>query len=374
MRYTPFELERWASTYEHRVGFNLSESGVHPLTPAELLELAGASADTLLDTRLGYGQSNGSDLLRDRIAGLYPGSTDSNVLVTIGGIEANFTAMWHFLTPGGKAAVMLPNYMQVPGLLRSFGADVAPFHLIAENGWQPDLDELDTRLKEGADFILVTNPCNPTGSTLTDESRDGIIELAARHGAWIMADEVYSGAELAGGDPTPSLWGSYDRIVATNSLSKAYGLPGLRLGWIMAPAEHVEDLWGRKDYTSISPPSLSDALACVALDPQVRPKVLERTRGICRKNLATVTDWMDSRDGEFTYRAPDAGAICFPSYAAEIDSVDLAERIRTEADVLVIPGAHFGVERSLRIGYGPPTDVLQEGLERMGAVFDGLRS
>ena len=102
MRYTPFELERWASAYEHRVGFNLSESGVHPLTPSELLALAGDSIDSLGDMRLGYGQSNGSDLLRDRIAKLYEGATEANVLVTIGGIEANFTAMWHFLTPGGR--------------------------------------------------------------------------------------------------------------------------------------------------------------------------------------------------------------------------------------------------------------------------------
>jgi aspartate/methionine/tyrosine aminotransferase len=372
MRYSPFDLERWASTYEHRVAFNLSESGVHPMTPSELLALAGESIDSLAETRLGYGQSNGSDLLRDRIADLYPGATEANVLVTIGGIEANFTAMWHFLSPGGKATVMLPNYMQVPGLLQSFGAEVVPFHLVEANGWQPDLDELETHLRAGADFILVTNPCNPTGSILTDESRSGILALAAQHGAWILADEVYSGAELAGGDPTPTLWGSYDRIVATNSLSKAYGLPGLRLGWIVAPTERVEDLWGRKDYTSISPPSLSDSLACVALDPVTRPRVLERTRDICRKNLSVLTDWMDARVGQFTYRPPDAGAICFPHYTAEIDSLELADRLRTDADVLVIPGTHFGVDQALRIGYGPPEEELREGLERMGRVFDDL--
>jgi aspartate/methionine/tyrosine aminotransferase len=372
MKYTPFELERWASTHEHRVGYNLSESGVHPLTPGELLALADRPVDSLVDTHLGYGQSNGSDLLRDLIAGLYPGATEANVLVTIGGIEANFTAIWHFLSPGGKAAVMLPNYMQSPGLLRSFGSEAAPFHLREADGWQPDLDELETRLKAGAELILVTNPCNPTGSVLTDESRNGILELAARHEAWILADEVYSGAELAGGDPTPTFWGSYPRVVATNSLSKAYGLPGLRLGWIMAPAERIEDLWGRKDYTSISPPSLSDSLACVALDPHTRPQVLERTRAICRKNLSTLTEWMDGRERQFTYRPPDAGAICFPHYTAEIGSLELAERLRTEADVLVIPGAHFGVEHALRIGYGPPAEELEEGLTRMGQIFDTL--
>jgi len=373
MRYTPFELERWASTWEHRVGNNLSESGVHPLTPAELLGLAEVDAGELLETRLGYGQSNGSDVLRARIAALYDGATEANVLVTIGGIEANFTAMWHFLEPGETAAVMLPAYMQVPGLLESFGAEVAPFELRRKDDWQPDLDQLEGHLKAGARVILVTNPSNPTGSVLSDASRAGIVALAEQHGAWILADEVYSGAELAEVAPTPSLWGSTERVICTSSLSKAYGLPGLRLGWIMAPEELVDDLWGRTDYTSISPPSLSDALACVALHAETRPKVLERTRGICRRNWGAVAEWMEA-DGRISARAPDAGAICFAEYDADIDSLELAERLRVEADTLIIPGAHFGIERHMRIGYGPPFVELEKGLEGIGRVLDQITS
>jgi aspartate/methionine/tyrosine aminotransferase len=140
----------------------------------------------------------------------------------------------------------------------------------------------------------------------------------------------------------------------------------------VAPSENIEDLWGRRDYTSISPPSLSDSLACVALAPETRPRVLERTRGICRENLGLLTDWMDAREGPFRYRRPDAGAICFPQYSAESDSLELADRLRVQADVLVIPGAHFGVEGALRIGYGPPAEELQEGLRRIGEVLDTL--
>ena len=127
MKYHPFAMERWQSTYEHRVRFNLSESGVHPLSVTELLSLADLDPDTL-DVRLGYGQSNGSDDLRQLIADLYTGATEASVLVTTGGAEANFTAFWELMEPGTSVAVMLPNYMQIPGLLESFGAHIHPFH------------------------------------------------------------------------------------------------------------------------------------------------------------------------------------------------------------------------------------------------------
>ncbi|MSR36236.1 MAG: aminotransferase class I/II-fold pyridoxal phosphate-dependent enzyme, partial [Gemmatimonadetes bacterium] len=164
VRYRPFLMERWQSTWEHRVRFNLSESGVHPLTVAELAELSGA--DSLDETRLGYGQSNGSDELRERIAALYPGASEANVLVTAGAAEANFVCAWRLIEPGAAGAVMVPNYRQIAGLLESFGARVLPFPLREESGWEPDLEQLERALAEGARFVLVTNPNNPTGRAL----------------------------------------------------------------------------------------------------------------------------------------------------------------------------------------------------------------
>ncbi|HIF22989.1 MAG TPA: aminotransferase class I/II-fold pyridoxal phosphate-dependent enzyme, partial [Gemmatimonadetes bacterium] len=139
MRYTPFRMERYQSTYEHRVRYNLSESGVHPLTVGELVQIAGIDVP-VNDIRLGYGQSNGSDGLRELIADLYPGATAASVLVTVGGAEANFTCFWHLFESEGKAAIILPTYGQVPGLLESFGSRLSPVQLLERNGWQPDLE------------------------------------------------------------------------------------------------------------------------------------------------------------------------------------------------------------------------------------------
>jgi aspartate/methionine/tyrosine aminotransferase len=370
VKYQPFVMERWQSTYEHRVRFNLSESGVHPLAVAELLSLADLELDAL-DVQLGYGQSNGSDELRVLIADLYPGATDASVLVTTGGAEANITAFWQVMEPGSSAAVMLPNYMQIPGLIESFGARIHPFHLVEENGWQPDLNELEDGLRAGARFILITNPNNPTGAVLDDASVSGIVSLADRHGAWILADEVYRGAELDGPE-TPSFWGRTDRVLVTNSLSKAYGLPGLRIGWVIGPTDMMESLWGRTDYTTIAPASLSDTLARVALQPATRAKILARTRAILTRNFALLKRWMDGQAGRFVYRPPDAGAICYARYHSSINSTEFAETLRTEMDLLVVPGDHFGMDRYLRLGFGPPAPELEAALERMGAAFDAV--
>ncbi len=368
VRYTPFRMERWQSTYEHRVRYNLSESAVHPLTVGELFDIAGEERGTD-QIELGYGQSNGSDQLRERIASLYSGASEDSVLVTIGGAEANFTCFWHLFESQGKAAVMLPTYGQVPGLIESFDNRILPVNLVEEEGWQPDLSELEVALNEGARFVIITHPNNPTGAALSRDSMRAIAELTEQHGAWIMSDEVYQGAETSG-EISSSFWGCHDRVLITNSMSKAYGMPGLRLGWIVGPPDLVTELWGRTDYTSIAPPTLSDTLACMALEPTTRARILDRTGEITRANLGLLEKWMATQEGRFTYRPPDAGAFCFTRYSANINSTEFAEKLRVEKDVLVVPGDHFGMDHYLRLGFGVPEEILLEALNLLEEAFD----
>jgi aspartate/methionine/tyrosine aminotransferase len=373
----PFVMERWQSTWEHRVRHNLSESGVHPLSTRELLELAGAEgADLeagLLDLRQGYGQSNGSEELRARIAALYPGGDPAAVLVTVGGAEANFVALWRLLHEGDEWAAIVPTYMQVPGLVRNFGGTLHPVHLREEEGWQPDPDEVEAAFRAGARVLLVTNPNNPSGAVLDPDRMEAISAHAANHDAWIVADEVYAGAEVSGPE-TPSFYGRHSRVVCTHSLSKAYGLPGLRVGWTISTPELAEELWSRTDYTTITPATLSDALATLALSPAVRPKILERTRGIIRANRDILARWVRMQDDRFSYRPPDAGAIAFLRYRTPVNSSELAERLRVEKDLLVVPGDQFGMDGYVRIGFGPPEAELAAALDRVRDLFDELEA
>jgi aspartate/methionine/tyrosine aminotransferase len=320
-------MERWQSTYEHRVRYNLSESGVHPLTLSELMSLAQIDPADIL---LGYTQSDGSDLLKTRIAGLFEGAVPENVVATTGGAEANFVVLWRLISEGDRVVVAI-----TPG----------------------------TRL------VVVTNPNNPTGAVLSHEAMDEIVTAAERAGAWLLVDEVYAGAEVAGPE-TPSFWGRYDRVIITGSLSKAYGLPGLRLGWIVGPEEMHEEFWSRKDYTTIAPSALSDPAAAAVLEPAVREEVLRRTRRIISGNLEILTAWLDAHGTLFRYVPPSAGAICYLRYVLDVNSSELAEALRVEKDVLVVPGDHFGMDRYLRIGFGNPAAELEEALGRIAELVE----
>lgn len=372
MSFQPFAMERWQSTWENRVRFNLSESGVHPLTAAELVALAGADADAVLRTPLGYSQSNGTEPLRTAIAALYRGATVDHVTVTNGSAESNYAICWHLLAPGDRVVLMLPNYMQTWGLAHAFGADIWPFRLREDEGWQPDLDEVDAAIGPGTKLVVVTNPNNPTGAVLGEAAMRHIAARAEAVGAWVLADEVYQGAEREG-PPTASFWGRGERVIVVNGLSKAYGLPGLRLGWCVALPALAAALWSRKDYTSIGPGALSDALATIALRPDVRERILQRTRGIIRANWQVLDAWYRTMGGEFTARPPDAGAISYARYRSDVNSSDLAERLRRDHDVLVVPGDQFEMDRFIRFGFGPPRADLEAALERVAAAFRTLR-
>lgn len=364
MTFYPFELERWQSTWENRVRFNLSESGVHPLSVRELLELAGAAFDPLLDVRLGYSQSNGTDLLRQRIAALYPGANPDHVLVTTGSSEANFVACLRLIGPGDKVAVQAPNYLQTNGLARNFGAQVREYRLRDELDWEPDPDAIAAAIVPGTKLVVVTNPHNPSGHVLSDAARGAIVARAAAVGAWLLADEVYTGAERDG-RTTPSFWGTYERLIVVNGLSKAYGLPGLRIGWIVSAPHLVTDAWARHDYTTIGPSGATDHLATLALDPAVRPRIIARTRQILNTNFPILEAWLESFDGAFTWRPPQAGAICFARHRSPLPGPELVERVRVGQDVLLVPGEHFGLAGYIRFGYGNHREELEAALARV---------
>jgi aspartate/methionine/tyrosine aminotransferase len=370
MRFVTFDLERWQSTWENRVRFNLSESGVHPLTVRELLSLASATADPLLDIRLGYSQSNGTDALRSRIAALYPGASPDQVLVTTGSAEANYVTALRLVEPGDQVAMLLPNYLQLWGHVQNLGASVRPFRLHETRGWAPDPEEIRAAIAPGTKLVVVTNPHNPTGQILDDGMRRAILDRTAEVGAWLLADEVYIGAERDG-RTTASFWGSYDRLVCVSGLSKAYGLPGLRIGWLVGPEALVADAWARHDYTTIGPAGTSDHLATLALEPTVRERLLSRTRAILQRNHPVLEAWLRNFGDTFSWIPPAAGAICFARYRPRVDGAELVERVRTSQNVLLVPGEHFGLPGYIRFGYGNDEAELREAL---AATAAGLRA
>jgi len=368
MSFHPFEMERLMSKWENVVEYNLSESGVHPVTLGALLEMTGGM-ETLLATEINYPQANGLAGLRERIAAMYPGSTPDNIIVTVGCIEANFIALQTLLRAGDEIALMMPNYMQIWGVAKNMGLAVNPLHLREETGWALDPGFAVT---DRTKMIAVCNPNNPTGYILSEQEMDTIVAAAEHCGAWLLADEVYAGAERVREEQTPSFWGRYDKVLAMGSLSKAYGLPGLRIGWAVGPEKMIDDLWARHEYITISAGMLDNHLAAAALASDIRPKLIGRARDYIRRGYPVLQEWMESQDGLFSAVAPQAAAIAFVRYHHDINSVELVERLMREKSVLVIPGDHFGLDHHLRISYGLDHEFLREGLRRIGELFSVL--
>ena len=368
MRIPIFELERVQSIYENTVEFNLTESGFHPYTLRELLE--PDQLEELAGMVIGYGQTNGAIELRKRIAALYPRQTVDNVLVTNGSSEANFIACHTLVEPGDDVIMMVPNYMQIWGIVKEMGAQPKAFHLREDHAWAPDLDELRTLVTPATKMIAVCNPNNPTGATLGESEMREIVEIAETVGAWVYADEVYRGAELDGVE-RPSFAGMYDRALVSGGLSKAYALPGLRVGWLVGPERVVSDSWAYHDYTSITAGILSNRVAEIALSTVVRSTILERNRAILRRNLDLMVEWVQGFGEVFHLIPPRAGGMAYVRYDLNVKSTELADWLRTEHSVFILAGDTFGMDGYFRVGIGAETDYLAAGLERVrGALHD----
>lgn len=362
MQIETFQLERIQSLYENEVELNLTESGVHPYTPRELFTTE--QLDQLLDTRLTYGYTNGLPELRRAVAALYPNANENNILITNGSSEANFIAHWTMLEPGDEIAMMLPNYMQIWGIARSLGAVVKPSHLQESQDWGLNLEELCAAVTPKTRVIVICNPNNPTGAVLSQTDMQHIVDLADSVGAWIYSDEVYRGVELEGPE-TQSFYGMYDRVICAGGLSKAYALPGLRIGWLVGPHEVIERAWSTSDYTTITASIPGNWMAIWALEPEKRWQILNRNRAILRQNLAELQQWIDAHPGLFRFIPPKAGGMAFMGYHLDINSSELSNRLREEKSVFVVAGDCYGMDRYIRIGIGPETEYLLAGLKRM---------
>jgi len=363
MKMETFQMERMQSTWENLVEFDLSESGVRPLTLRELVAM-GFDLDAALDTPLGYSQSDGTPALKAELMKIYPGAQPENIEVTNGTSEANYIVALSLLRADDLCAFEIPNYMQLWGVPRALAREVRTFRLRPDRGWEPDWEEFDRAVAPGARLVYVSNPNNPTGSVLSEGSMKRIVRRCEETGAFLLADEVYLGAELHS-ERTRSFWGMSDRVIVTSGLSKAYGMPGVRIGWIVASANLVAECWTQHDYITICPGKIADAIARTAVRPENRERLYARTRAILTANLPILRDWARSLGPRFTLNEPAAGAICLLKYDAPVPSAEICERIRIKRSVLIVPGAHLGIEGHVRLWLGGRPDYLKEGLRRI---------
>lgn len=376
MKIETFDLERWMTTYEVNVDYDIAESGIYPLSMRELLELeddGGEMLERLLDTRLGYSEAPGSLELRTLLAATYKDTGPENILITTGAIEANFLLFNVLLEPEDHVVAVYPAYQQLYSVPRAIGCDVSLWKLRQEDGFRFDLDELERLVRPNTRLIVINTPHNPTGAVLAPDEVRRVYDLAQSVGATVMSDEAYRWLDLPGGEelagPARDLG---DGAASVGTFSKPFGLPGLRIGWIAAPAEIVAQCWHMRDYISLSPGKLNDALAVLAF--RHREAIRERTRSIVQQNLRTIESWLRDNAQTVRWSRPRGGLLALMEYDLAIPALDLANRLAEEYSVMLAPGSAFGYEHHLRVGVGQTPEVFRAGLERAGACFADLQA
>ncbi len=367
-----FELENWQSAYEQTVRFNLADSTLEPVRLRELLDDPD-ELDQLLDTALYYPEVNGERSLREVIASLYPrGVGADDVLVTIGASEANAAVVDALCGLGDEVIVMQPGYQQVWGLATNNGCVVREFPLDPDDGWRPDLDALASLANEATTLIYVCNPNNPSGYVLTEDEIVRIVDIAKSCDAWILADEVYHGSERAANKNAATFVGRYDKVIGVNSMSKTYGLSGLRIGWAVARPDMIEQLWRRHEYAAIATGRIDNALARLALSEPRRSTLLKRNRESMNRGWEVLGDWAEENADLLSVHEPEATGLAFVRYHLDAPSIEVGHAIRDDASVLVCPGVFFGIEGHLRVNFGFGVDYVRDALTRVTPVLRKL--
>jgi aspartate/methionine/tyrosine aminotransferase len=367
MKIAPFRIEDYFGKYEFTAKYLLSSSDAESRTIADLLSLEPGAQEKLLQHWCGYTESPGAPWLRGTIAGSYHGMQAANVLVTAAAEEAIFVFYESLVEPGDHVIVETPCYESAWTLPVSAGADVSAWKRKAENGWAHDLGALEAQIRPNTKVIYINTPHNPTGLLMPRDVLQGVLDLAGRKGIYVFCDEVYRGLEHDPATRLPAGCELYERAVGLGSMSKVYGLPGLRLGWLVSrDAAILKKCLDLKMYTTICSPAPSEFLTDLAV--RHRETILERNRQIVLRNLQQLSAFLQRRSRVFTWTKPNASPIGFVQWHLDGDVYAFCEKVVAESGVLLLPGSIYDEPRHIRFGFGRKN--MPEALAQLDGWLD----
>ena len=368
MEIRDFQLERYFARYEFRIPHHLSAADCETRSVVELLELAGVAPEELLELRLGYTESQGDPGLRAAIAEFYPRCTADDVVVATAAEEAIFVAMHALLRPGERVVVQTPCYQSLFDVARSIGCDVVGWPLVeTEEGWQADLDALAELLTAETHLLVVNAPHNPTGHQPTRTERAELIALARERGVRLFSDEMYRGLAPTDELELAPAAAEDERALSLWGMSKTFGLPGLRTGWLVCRDRDVLDEIQRvKDFTTICGSAPSELLARVALS--CADAIIGQQRELIAANARRMQHFVERYRDLMVWHAPQAGPVGL-ARLAEGSATEFCDRMREAADVLLVPSVVFDMaDRYLRFGLGRAG--FGAALEQLAAACD----
>ncbi|GAA2340050.1 aminotransferase class I/II-fold pyridoxal phosphate-dependent enzyme [Dactylosporangium salmoneum] len=360
MRPGIFRQEEFFEQYEFHCRYMLALSGVQPLSSTEL---AGLVPEGPPDVELGYTASAGQPRLRELVAAGYPGAGAENVMVTVGAIEALLIAVNLLVGPGDEAVCLWPSYQPLHELVTAAGGEVRFVRLAPADGFAIDLDRVRAAVTARTRLVVLNVPHNPTGRDVPAADLVALADDLARRGVHLLVDEVFR-RMWAGARATA--WSGPRNLLVVDGLSKAFGLPGLRIGWLVGPPELVVRARQYRKYTTLNPGALDQAWACVAL--RHAETILARSHGLVRAGLDLALPWFAARPEHFELTAPAGGGLLFPRLRHGGPVHEFCVRLVDETGVLLAPGSDcYDMEGFLRVGFATPQ--LAEGLDRLDAFL-----
>ena len=360
MRIDNFKVEEWFNKYEKDAKYDLADTCVDSLCIKDLLELSGETYEEVFEKKLNYGDIYGSERLKKGIAGLYETQRGENITVTHGAIGANQLVMLSMIEPEDKVVSVVPTYQQHYSIPKSIGAEVKLVFLKEENGWLPDLAELERVVGCDTKIICMNNPNNPTGAVIPDEMLNKIVQIAKKSDAYILCDEVYRGLNHEGNPFSVSVADIYDKGISTGSMSKTFSLAGLRLGWICANTDIINVVNHQREYNTISVGILDDYFASVALEN--KDKIISRNIEKLNTGKKILMDWAKNEKRVHIVE-PKGGTTAFVRYDLPLKSTELCAKLQNDTGVMILPGETMELDGYLRIGFGNNFEQLKTALE-----------
>jgi aspartate/methionine/tyrosine aminotransferase len=364
----PFELEVFFSKWEFTARHHLCASDMQSMTISELLAFADDADRKSWDTlHLGYTETWGTPALREAIASTYEDVSSADVLTFVGAQEGIFAAMHALLRPSDHAIVVIPNYQSAESVPVSI-CETTGIALDPTRNWDLDLNELRDAIRPNTRVISFNFPHNPTGKLISHAMLDELVAIARDRGIYLFSDEVYRGVERRSEMMLPQVADLYERGISLGVMSKSYGLPGIRVGWVACrDREALGRMERMKHYTSICGSAPSELLAQIAL--KARDRILVRNRALIAKNLPLLEAFFAEHDDLFEWYLPDGGCIGYPRYLGRDGVEAFAKRLVEESGVLLLPASVYRSELGatptdrFRIGYG--RDNMEAGLSAL---------
>lgn len=354
-----FKIEEWMNKYESLAKYDMTTTCINSFSLGEFFDFTGANISEILDRPLHYGDITGSERLKSDAAKLYKGMSAKNVSVTLGAIGANSLTFLSLVEPDDEVISIIPTYQQHYSIPKQLGAKVKIIKLKPELNWHVDLEELKNAVTPKTKLITFNNPNNPTGAALSDEELKEIVKIAESVGAYVLCDEVYRFLNHEKTTSSTSIAEIYEKGISTFSMSKTFSLAGIRVGFVVANEDIIEEINHQRQYNTISISAIDDFIACVALEN--KDKIIERNLKIVKDGKKALLDRISTED-KISVSKLEAGTTAFVKYEDSRNSYDFCLDLFKDTGVLLLPGDAMEIPNHCRIGYCGEINNFKEGL------------